>query len=135
MGFYCIFFLPETKGVPIDEIQEGIFMPHWFWGKVRSRSSAHHIIHWHKQTACSRPLLACSRAGAPTTATSPMHTAPLTHNGPTTPPSRFLQVLADARADSRRSSASDGDVKTAVTVTVNDAQRKASQAQKPASQL
>jgi hypothetical protein len=34
MGVYCILFLPETKGVPIEEIQEGIFMPHWFWGKV-----------------------------------------------------------------------------------------------------
>jgi len=44
------------------------------------------------------------------------------------------QVLADARANSRRSSATDGDIKDAVTVTVYDAQRQAA-GQKTGSQL
>ena len=33
MTMYVIFFLPETKGVPIEEM--GIlWRKHWFWGKV-----------------------------------------------------------------------------------------------------
>ncbi|KAL5580807.1 hypothetical protein UlMin_013249 [Ulmus minor] len=31
MYFYSIFFLPETKGVPIDEMNERVWKKHWFW--------------------------------------------------------------------------------------------------------
>ncbi|KAL5580806.1 hypothetical protein UlMin_013248 [Ulmus minor] len=31
MFLYAIFFLPETKGVPIDEMNERVWKKHWFW--------------------------------------------------------------------------------------------------------
>ncbi|WCJ42919.1 Sugar transport protein 2 [Euphorbia peplus] len=33
MGLFAIFFLPETKGVPIDEMNERVWKKHWFWKK------------------------------------------------------------------------------------------------------
>ena len=36
MTLYVIFFLPETKGVPLEEMQV-LWSQHWFWGNfVRS---------------------------------------------------------------------------------------------------
>ena len=32
MTLYAIFFLPETKGVPLEEMQV-LWSKHWFWGK------------------------------------------------------------------------------------------------------
>ena len=32
MTLYVIFFLPETKGVPLEEMQV-LWARHWFWGK------------------------------------------------------------------------------------------------------
>ena len=32
MTLYAIFFLPETKGVPLEEMQV-LWGRHWFWGK------------------------------------------------------------------------------------------------------
>jgi hypothetical protein len=34
MGLFTLLFLPETKGVPIEAVDE-LFRKHWFWGKVR----------------------------------------------------------------------------------------------------
>lgn len=31
MGCFAVFFLPETKGVPIDEMNEKVWKSHWFW--------------------------------------------------------------------------------------------------------
>ncbi|XP_065879448.1 sugar transport protein 6-like [Euphorbia lathyris] len=31
MGLFAIFILPETKGVPIDEMNERVWKKHWFW--------------------------------------------------------------------------------------------------------
>lgn len=31
MGSFAIFFLPETKGIPIDEMNERVWKKHWFW--------------------------------------------------------------------------------------------------------
>ncbi|KAL5550512.1 hypothetical protein UlMin_000688 [Ulmus minor] len=31
MFLYAVFFLPETKGVPIDEMNERVWKKHWFW--------------------------------------------------------------------------------------------------------
>lgn len=31
MGCFTIFFLPETKGIPIDEMNERAWKKHWFW--------------------------------------------------------------------------------------------------------
>ena len=32
MTLYAIFFLPETKGVPLEEMQV-LWSKHWFWGR------------------------------------------------------------------------------------------------------
>ncbi|KAJ8749786.1 hypothetical protein K2173_012337 [Erythroxylum novogranatense] len=31
MGLFAVFFLPETKGVPIDEMVDRVWKKHWFW--------------------------------------------------------------------------------------------------------
>ncbi|KAK3440823.1 hypothetical protein EUGRSUZ_B01091 [Eucalyptus grandis] len=31
MGLFTLFFLPETKGVPIDSMVEKVWKQHWFW--------------------------------------------------------------------------------------------------------
>lgn len=37
MGIFTYLFVPETKGVPIEAIEEQLFMKHWFWGKIIAR--------------------------------------------------------------------------------------------------
>ncbi|GBF93250.1 hypothetical protein Rsub_05982 [Raphidocelis subcapitata] len=39
MGVFTLLFLPETKGVPIEGVEE-LFKKHWFWGKVMKRTYA-----------------------------------------------------------------------------------------------
>jgi hypothetical protein len=34
MGVFVWLFVPETKGVPIEAIEEDLIKKHWFWGKV-----------------------------------------------------------------------------------------------------
>ncbi|XP_010551756.1 PREDICTED: sugar transport protein 8-like [Tarenaya hassleriana] len=31
MGLFAMFFVPETKGVPIDMMRDRVWKPHWFW--------------------------------------------------------------------------------------------------------
>lgn len=31
MGLFALFFIPETKGVAIDDMRESVWKPHWFW--------------------------------------------------------------------------------------------------------
>jgi hypothetical protein len=33
MAALVAFLVPETKGVPMEEIQEQLFMKHWFWSR------------------------------------------------------------------------------------------------------
>lgn len=37
MGIFTYFLVPETKGVPIEAIEDK-FRQHWFWGKVMRRN-------------------------------------------------------------------------------------------------
>ena len=48
MTIYAAFFLPETKGVPLEEMQV-LWSRHWFWGRfvrntVRFRTSGSDIF-------------------------------------------------------------------------------------------
>lgn len=38
MGCFAVFLLPETKGIPIDEMQERVWMKHWFWRRFFPRN-------------------------------------------------------------------------------------------------
>ncbi|KAI8465114.1 MAG: general substrate transporter [Monoraphidium minutum] len=40
MGIFVILFVPETKGVPIEAIEDELIKKHWFWGKVMARTWA-----------------------------------------------------------------------------------------------
>lgn len=31
MGLFALFLLPETKGVPVDEMVDRVWKQHWFW--------------------------------------------------------------------------------------------------------
>jgi hypothetical protein len=34
MTIFAMAFIPETKGVPIEELQWQLFPRHWFWGRL-----------------------------------------------------------------------------------------------------
>lgn len=36
MTFFVYFFVPETKGVPVEEMDTIMVRRHWFWSKVVS---------------------------------------------------------------------------------------------------
>jgi hypothetical protein len=40
MGVFTILFVPETKGVPIEAIEDELFKKHWFWGRVMAKTYA-----------------------------------------------------------------------------------------------
>jgi hypothetical protein len=40
MGLFTWAFVPETKGVPIEAIEDKLIKRHWFWGKVGVGGSA-----------------------------------------------------------------------------------------------
>ena len=42
MGFFVLFFLPETKGVPIDEMSERVWKKHPVWKKFMDTGSDDH---------------------------------------------------------------------------------------------
>lgn len=42
---FVIFFIPETKGVPIETLNEVSFAQHWFWKRTVHRHAQRHSVH------------------------------------------------------------------------------------------
>jgi hypothetical protein len=40
MGAFTLLFLPETKGIPIDEMVQ-VWRAHWFWGRFVNKADDH----------------------------------------------------------------------------------------------
>ena len=40
MGAFTALLVPETKGVPIEAVEEQLFKRHWFWGRVMAKTYA-----------------------------------------------------------------------------------------------
>ncbi|KAF3508509.1 hypothetical protein F2Q69_00003043 [Brassica cretica] len=44
MGLFALFFIPETKGVAIDDVRERVWKPHWFWKRYMLAEDDHHDV-------------------------------------------------------------------------------------------
>ncbi|BBG93332.1 hypothetical protein Prudu_001310 [Prunus dulcis] len=38
MTLFTLFLIPETKGVPIEEMTERVWKKHWFWKRYMMKS-------------------------------------------------------------------------------------------------
>jgi hypothetical protein len=45
MGLFVLFFLPETKGIPIDEMTEKVWKQHWYWKRYMDDEDANSKVH------------------------------------------------------------------------------------------
>ncbi|CAG7882113.1 hypothetical protein HID58_011010 [Brassica napus] len=44
MGLFALFFIPETKGVAIDDVRERVWKPHWFWKRYMLAEDDHQDV-------------------------------------------------------------------------------------------
>ncbi|GAB2274447.1 Sugar transport protein 8 [Dionaea muscipula] len=44
MGFYALMFIPETKGVPVDEMNDRRWKKHWFWKNFFDQGPDDHVF-------------------------------------------------------------------------------------------
>nr|VDC68058.1 unnamed protein product [Brassica rapa] len=41
MGLFALFFVPETKGVSIDDIKDSVWKRHWYWKRFMHQNDEH----------------------------------------------------------------------------------------------
>lgn len=43
MGLFALFFVPETKGVSIDDMRDSVWKAHWYWKRFMRQEDDHDV--------------------------------------------------------------------------------------------
>ena len=60
---FVVFFVPETKGVPIETLNEVSFAQHWFWKRTVHKHQLRHSVHSITSGASGGSATAATAAG------------------------------------------------------------------------
>jgi len=61
---FVVFFIPETKGVPIETLNEVSFAKHWFWKRTVHVHQFRHSVHSMNSAASARSAADAAEHGA-----------------------------------------------------------------------